>query len=118
MTSLTPRALRDTLAARAFGDRLLSQPRRPRRRQLHHRLRRRRGRLPLASGHFAGARLRRSFDVVHRRPRPEPGSRGDGSSRGHVEARGCFIPGWWQVSGPWSAGIFRFSRWRLPREPQ
>jgi NTE family protein len=26
-----------------------------------------RGRLPLASGHFAGARLRRSFDVVHRR---------------------------------------------------
>jgi predicted acylesterase/phospholipase RssA len=26
-----------------------------------------RGRLPLASGHFAGARLRRSFDVVHQR---------------------------------------------------
>jgi NTE family protein len=26
-----------------------------------------RGRLPLSSGHFAGARLRRSFDVVHRR---------------------------------------------------
>ena len=26
-----------------------------------------RGRLPLASGHFAGARLWRSFDVVHRR---------------------------------------------------
>lgn len=26
-----------------------------------------RGRLPLASGHFAGARLRRSFEIVHRR---------------------------------------------------
>jgi predicted acylesterase/phospholipase RssA len=26
-----------------------------------------RGRLPLAAGHFAGSRLRRSFDIVHRR---------------------------------------------------
>jgi NTE family protein len=31
-----------------------------------------RGRLPLASGHFAGARLQRSFEIVHGVPRTHP----------------------------------------------
>ena len=45
-----------------------------------------RGRLPLVAGHFAGSRLRRSFDTVHRRAQDAArGKLHDAAAGGHLK---------------------------------